>query len=478
MTRKNWFRALTAAFILLTVFPATWAVSAQQGDQVAPPQPVPDQRFKVDILVVVAHPDDESGVSAYLAREVFDAGKRVAVIYATEGDAGRNREGGEQGLALGAIRQMETRAALASLGVHLAWFVGGKDTASQNPLLSLSTWTHGKVLERVVSIVRLTRPEVVISWMPRNVAGENHGDHQAAGIIATEAFDMAGDPTVFPEQLAMPRLRMPTENLRPWQPKKLYYYSDAFDSSIADGKGPSYPSMDVSPSRKAPYRFFALKSALAHQSQFGPRFPQDLRNALEKDDVDAAMKIVRQQNPSARDSVRLIFGKSRVGGSVAGDVFEGVDTKPIAFVRPQPKSAPARPAGVNVWLGDSWSFYVDFWRAHEIDHLADLRPAEIGVKPSSDLPVPVVLSNDTTEAQEVMLTLAGPLPDGWTQKPMPTVYRLAPGESYGLTATLGSPAVESREPTVVTWVVKAKDRELGRLSLRVFVLQGAMAHVQ
>ena len=37
--------------------------------------------------------------------------------------------------------------------------------------------------------------------------GENHGDHQAAGVLATEAFDVAGDPSVFPAQLAAPRPR-------------------------------------------------------------------------------------------------------------------------------------------------------------------------------------------------------------------------------------------------------------------------------
>jgi hypothetical protein len=27
------------------------------------------------------------------------------------------------------------------------------------------------------------------------VVGENHDDHQGSGVLATEAFDMAGDPT-------------------------------------------------------------------------------------------------------------------------------------------------------------------------------------------------------------------------------------------------------------------------------------------
>jgi len=42
-----------------------------------------DERFKADILVVVAHPDDEGAVTPYLARAIYDLHKRVAVVYGT-----------------------------------------------------------------------------------------------------------------------------------------------------------------------------------------------------------------------------------------------------------------------------------------------------------------------------------------------------------------------------------------------------------
>ena len=56
----------------------------------------PDARFKVDLLVVVAHPDDETAIGAYLARAVFDEGKKVAVVFGTRGNQGGNAEGDEQ----------------------------------------------------------------------------------------------------------------------------------------------------------------------------------------------------------------------------------------------------------------------------------------------------------------------------------------------------------------------------------------------
>src|SRR5205823_1033024 len=71
-------------------------------------------------------------------------------------------------------------------------------------VVSLATWPTASVLEQVVRIFRLTRPEVVMTWLPSSVAGENHGDHQASGVIATQAFDMSGDPSAFPWQVAVP----------------------------------------------------------------------------------------------------------------------------------------------------------------------------------------------------------------------------------------------------------------------------------
>ena len=46
---------------------------------------------------------------------------------------------------------------------------------------------------------------------------DGHGNHMAAGLLTQQAFKMAGDPNVFPEQIA--------EGLRPWQPRMLVFGS-------------------------------------------------------------------------------------------------------------------------------------------------------------------------------------------------------------------------------------------------------------
>jgi len=151
----------------------------------------PDLRLKVDILVVVAHPDDEILASAYLARAINDEHKRVAVVYGTHGDGGNNEIGPEQALAMGQIREFEARQVGNNLGVTSVWFLTGRDTASQNVLNSLEHWGHGACLDHLIRIVRLTQPSVILTFLPDFTTGENHSDHQAAGVLATEAFDLA-----------------------------------------------------------------------------------------------------------------------------------------------------------------------------------------------------------------------------------------------------------------------------------------------
>src|SRR5579863_7515554 len=192
------------SFVTLSFLAFTLSTSIAQVIKPVPP----DDRFKADILVVVAHPDDETEVTGYLARAIFDEHKRVAVIFATRGDGGGDAAGQEQAAALGAEREIEARRALGVLGVTDIWFLGGPDTPGQDVLRSLETWNHGSALGQAVRLVRLTRPEVILTWLPDYVAGENHGDHQASAVIATEAFDMAGDPTAYPEQISPPRERM------------------------------------------------------------------------------------------------------------------------------------------------------------------------------------------------------------------------------------------------------------------------------
>src|SRR5256886_294557 len=90
--------------------------------------PRPDERFKTDLLVVVAHPDDETAIGAYMARAIFDEKKRIAVVFGTRGNEGGNAEGQEQAAALGTVREIEARRALEHFGAMNVWFLNAPDT--------------------------------------------------------------------------------------------------------------------------------------------------------------------------------------------------------------------------------------------------------------------------------------------------------------------------------------------------------------
>jgi LmbE family N-acetylglucosaminyl deacetylase len=372
------------------------------------PKPIlpADERYKVDILVVVAHPDDEGAATPYLARAI-DEGKRVAVVYGTRGSSGANEAGAEQATALGEVREIEARRANAVLGIDKVWFLGGKDTASQDVLQSLANWDHGVALENLVRLVRLTRPEVILTFLPGTFIGEDHGDHQAAGVLATEAFDIAGDPTVFPEQVSAPlrRLEPFLENLRPWQTKKIYYFPDADKEEIFRDQGPKYSVKEISKSAKQAYWRVALESFRRHETQ-----AKGLIDSLDKMDEPQIEKIVTSDSFWS-SGISFVLGKSLVGGSVTGDIFEGVTPGAIPFARPEVTPAPSQ-SEISVELAGPWNYYAEFRRTHGLTHLPHPEPPEIALQGGTDLVIPLWLRNQGSAAQEINLTVS--LPSGWT----------------------------------------------------------------
>jgi LmbE family N-acetylglucosaminyl deacetylase len=118
---------VVALVIACAILPLIASAQTPRPDPYLANNRPPDDRFKADILVVVAHPDDEGMAAAYIARAI-DQGKRVAIVWTTRGDGGQNEVGPEQASAMGDIREFEGMQAAASLGVKLMWNLGGPDT--------------------------------------------------------------------------------------------------------------------------------------------------------------------------------------------------------------------------------------------------------------------------------------------------------------------------------------------------------------
>ena len=163
------------------------------------------------VLHTVAHPDDENGaLLTWLSRA---RGVRTGLYSTTRGEGGANLIGPELFDALGIVRTEEHLAAVRYYGIDL-FFSSAVDFGYSKRLdETLEKWDYQMLLEDMVRLIRLYRPDVVISRFQGN-RQDGHGHHQASGVVTLEAFRAAGDATRFPEHLAA--------GLQPWQPKKLY----------------------------------------------------------------------------------------------------------------------------------------------------------------------------------------------------------------------------------------------------------------
>src|SRR6266446_5402687 len=225
----------------------------------------PNQELlKTDLLVVTAHPDDESMMGATMARYA-DQGKVVALVTCTHGEGGGNGTGKESGAALGAVREVELRKCLAILGVRHLYFLNQPDWAyTESVQATFARWGHDETLKRLVRIVRLLRPEVICTMDPTPVGGQ-HGHHQAAGRLATEVFEAAADPSAFRE-LAR------DEGLSPWRVRKLYWSSFGGAATVqitTDGSARG-ALQDVHAGKR--YSDIAREAARQHRSQGFDKF--------------------------------------------------------------------------------------------------------------------------------------------------------------------------------------------------------------
>jgi hypothetical protein len=244
---------------------------------------------------------------------------------------------------------------------------------------------------------------------------------------------------------------MGTEGLQPWQPEKIYYSANPA-VPFPDEQGPVYPLTDVSPSSNVTYCKIHLESLAFHLTQGGGRALDQLKDG----DTRGCMP------------VKLILGKSLVGGSVTGDVFEGITPDPIAFV-PVRGYQPETHTGLSLELGGQFSFYREFWAAHNIERLAGLMPVqEMGVTPGGELPVPLLMHNYSDSS--VPIDLAVDLPSGWTERVGSGQYQVNAHDQYPVEAMLMAPPQgKVGEWQQITWHARSAGQEIGAVTVKVYL---------
>ncbi|MBK5297095.1 MAG: PIG-L family deacetylase [Vicinamibacteria bacterium] len=162
------------------------------------------------VMHVTAHPDDEN--NSLMARQSHGQGLRVILATATRGNGGQNEIGPELFEALGVLRSEELRAAHRFDGAEQMFGRAIDFGYSFSVDETFKKWGKDEILGDYVRLVRMTRPDVMITMRPDLHGGGQH--HQASAIIGLEAFRAAADPNRYPEQIK--------EGLRPWQAPKIY----------------------------------------------------------------------------------------------------------------------------------------------------------------------------------------------------------------------------------------------------------------
>ncbi|MFU8827493.1 MAG: PIG-L deacetylase family protein [Brevefilum sp.] len=170
------------------------------------------------LLAVLAHPDDETfgmgGTLALYARKDVD----VHLVCATRGELGDiDPEYKERIRSAACLRTQELRCAAEILGIDRLHFLNYRDSgmpgaeANQHPK-ALAAQPVEQVAEEVAHLIRVIKPEVVITFDP--IGGYRHPDHIAIHEATVKAFRLAG-ATNFSDP----------EGLAPFQPEKLYYHT-------------------------------------------------------------------------------------------------------------------------------------------------------------------------------------------------------------------------------------------------------------
>ncbi len=170
---------------------------------------------KKTLLVVLAHPDDESfgtgGTLALYARRGVD----VHLVCATRGEAGEMDPEYLEGFESIADRRVsELRCAAGVLGLSGVHYLDFRDSGmagsvdNQHPQALINA-PLDEVAGRIVPFIRSIKPQVVITFDP--IGGYKHPDHIAIQRATVRAFKLAGDPAY-------------ENGLSPYSPQKLYFH--------------------------------------------------------------------------------------------------------------------------------------------------------------------------------------------------------------------------------------------------------------
>lgn len=167
-----------------------------------------------------------------------------------------------------------------------------------------------------------------------------------------------------------------------------------------------------------------------------------------------------------------MFGKSLVKSSITGDIFEGISPGVEAFA-PTRGYRPVERDGLSLELGGPWSFYREFWKAHDLDHLAELlHTPEVGLAPGEHLHLPVLIHNSASKTSDV--TLSATVPHGWSVVAGQAIYPVDAQETYPVQTVLAAPIEKEPAWQTVVWNAESGGKIVGTITMRVNLTGGGL----
>jgi LmbE family N-acetylglucosaminyl deacetylase len=147
------------------------------------------------MLVVVAHPDDETFGTGSCIAFAAASGVDVTVCCATRGEAGEDTSGTTSSPEeLARVREAELRAAAAILGARdvVVLDFGDSDMSGDPKPGSLMAAPIEHVVAAVAPVIERVQPDVVVTLDPDSVV--DHRDHVRIGAATKRAFAQVGLP--------------------------------------------------------------------------------------------------------------------------------------------------------------------------------------------------------------------------------------------------------------------------------------------
>ena len=194
--RKLFFKSF---LVLVLSIQITYAQKPQKPNSAEIYNQIQKLNFLGTVLYIAAHPDDENTrLISYMANDIH---ARTGYLSLTRGDGGQNLIGPQLRELLGVIRTQELLEARKIDGGEQFFSRANDFGYSKNPEETLHIWDKEKVLADLVWTIRKFQPDVIINRFDHRSPGTTHGHHTSSAMLSVEGFDLANNPTSFPEQL-------------------------------------------------------------------------------------------------------------------------------------------------------------------------------------------------------------------------------------------------------------------------------------